>query len=406
MKPVLIQLRDILVSLKLTIVLLALSLLLVFAATLDQVNLGIWAVQEKYFHSFVIFGRLGNWAVPLFPGGYSIGGLLLGNLIAAHVYRFAFTWKKAGIIATHAGLILLLIGELLSGWWQQEYHMRIAVGQTKTYAESFRLNELAVMDVTDASYDDVVAIPESLLQHKTVVQHPKLPFRVVPKTYYPNAELAVRPADADDAGPAATRRATAGFGRQVAVAPVPMTDRPDERNQPAAIVEFVAADGSLGSYLVSTQFQAAQEFSYGGRTWRIALRSKRTYQPFALTLLKFSHDRYAGTDIPKNFSSRLHLRTPGGRDDRDVLISMNNPLRYGGLTFYQAGFENDDRTTILQVVRNPSWVIPYVACAMMTLGLAFHFAAHLFAFLRRRRTGRVVRATAPEVNPTRELTAV
>ena len=43
------QFRDFFVSLKLTVVLLALSLILVFAATLDQVNLGIWGVQEKYF---------------------------------------------------------------------------------------------------------------------------------------------------------------------------------------------------------------------------------------------------------------------------------------------------------------------------------------------------------------------
>ena len=37
---------------------------------------------------------------------------------------------------------------------------------------------------------------------------------------------------------------------------------------------------------------------------------------------------------------------------------------------YQASFEPDNpNVTILQVVRNPSWLIPYVACGMMTLGL-------------------------------------
>jgi cytochrome c biogenesis protein ResB len=64
---------------------------------------------------------------------------------------------------------------------------------------------------------------------------------------------------------------------------------------------------------------------------------------------------------------------------------MNNPLRYAGLTFYQAGFENDDKTTILQVVRNPSWQLPYVACALMTLGLVVQFCIHLVAFIARRR---------------------
>ena len=65
---------------------------------------------------------------------------------------------------------------------------------------------------------------------------------------------------------------------------------------------------------------------------------------------------------------------------------MNNPLRYAGLTFYQAGFENNDTTTILQVVRNPAWSMPYVACTLMTLGLILQFGFHLVAFVRKRQT--------------------
>ena len=39
------QFRDFFVSLRLTVVLLVLSMVLIFASTLDQVYLGIWAVQ-------------------------------------------------------------------------------------------------------------------------------------------------------------------------------------------------------------------------------------------------------------------------------------------------------------------------------------------------------------------------
>ena len=75
------QFRDFFVSLKLTVVLLALSLILVFAATLDQVNLGIWGVQEKYFQTFFVLARFGDFPAPVFPGGYFIGGRLLLTLI-------------------------------------------------------------------------------------------------------------------------------------------------------------------------------------------------------------------------------------------------------------------------------------------------------------------------------------
>jgi hypothetical protein len=65
---------------------------------------------------------------------------------------------------------------------------------------------------------------------------------------------------------------------------------------------------------------------------------------------------------------------------------MNNPLRYAGLTYFQAGFENNDRTSILQVVRNPNWILPYVACLMLGFGLIVQFGIHLVSFSRKRAT--------------------
>jgi hypothetical protein len=384
------QFRDFFVSLKLTVVLLVLGMVLVFAATIDQVHLGIWAVQEKWFRSFFVLWRVGNVPIPVFPGGYLIGGLLLLNLVAAHAYRFKRTWRKAGIELTHAGLILLLIGELLSGLWQEDYSMRLVQGEPKSYSESYRDNELAIVDTTDPKTDDVVAIPEPLLKEGQPIQHPKLPFRVVTKTYYPNAALSSRaPADSNHAAPATQTPslATQGVGPSINAEPRPMTYKQDERNIPTAFVELVGAQGSLGTWLVSSHPAITpQQFEHAGRTYTIGMRPTRAYKPFTLTLLKFSHDRYAGTEIPKNFSSRIRMTTPDGRDDREVLIYMNNPFRYAGLTFYQASFEPDNpNVTILQVVRNPSWVLPYVACTMMTLGLVVQFGIHLVGFIGRRR---------------------
>jgi len=378
------------VSMQLTVVLLILSLLLVFVATLDQVNLGIWAVQEKYFRSFLVFWRApgGNLSLPIFPGGYLIGGLLFVNLISAHIYRFKLNWKKSGIFLVHFGLIFLLVGELLSGLWQEDFHMRLDEGQTSNFSESPLLNELAIIDTTDLKWDDVVAIPEKLLERKEPIQHPKLPFRIVTRAYYPNAEVQMRSQIANP--PPAI--ATTGIGAEVAVTPQPITYKPNERNMPAAAVELVGTNGSLGTWLVSTMLGNPQTFTHEGKTWMLLLRAERYYKPFSLTLLKFSHDRYAGTDIPKNFSSRVRLKTEDGTTDREVKIYMNNPLRFAGLTFYQAGFENNDRTTILQVVRNPSWRLPYYACGLMSLGLLIQFGISLTGFIRKRSAAKATAA--------------
>jgi hypothetical protein len=371
-------------SLRLTVVLLALSIILIFVATLDQVNLGIWAVQEKYFRTFFVLWDIKGFPVPVFPGGYSIGGLLLINLVASHVYRFKFAWKKSGIQLTHAGLIILLVGELLTGLWQEEYQLRLDEGQTRNYSESYLFNELAIIDATDPDWDQVVAIPEKLLQRdRDPIQHERLPFRIATRAYYPNAALQLREELGDQSAPAP---ATRDIGARLAITPLPMTYKQNERNLPAAVIELLGPNNvSLGTWAVSTMLVQPQTFDYAGRTFRIAMRFERTYKPYSVTLLDFTHDRYLGTEIPKNFASKVRLHSEDGTTDREVLIYMNNPLRYDGLTFYQAGFDNNDTTTILQVVRNPSWLLPYIACILMSLGLTVQFGIHLFAFVAKRR---------------------
>lgn len=369
-------------SLTLTVVLLALSIVLVFWATLAQVKIGVWGVQEQFFRTPFVLGYIPSTRipVPLFPGGYVLGGMLLLNLLAAHLYHGKFAWRKLGIHLTHFGLVLLLLGELFTSIWQEEFQMRLSEGETKSYAESYRDVELAVVDRTDPKIDDVVAVPQKILAHGEAVQQASLPFRIVPRAYYPNAMLQMR----SQVPNAPATVATQGIGPQVVVTPMAITYKQDERNLPAAIIELVGPEGSIGTWVVSAMLDSPQELHYGGREYQLALRFERNYKPFSLKLLKFSHDVYAGTDIPKNFSSLVEVKTRDGRDNREVSIYMNHPLRYAGLTFYQSGYEGE-HTTILQVVRNPSWLMPYIACVIMALGLVIQFGLSLINFARRRR---------------------
>jgi len=114
-----------------------------------------------------------------------------------------------------------------------------------------------------------------------------------------------------------------------------------------------------------------------GKTYRIAIRPTRYYLPFSLTLKDFKHDQYPGTDVPKNFSSLVYLNDLVSGENRDVLIYMNHPLRYGGKTFYQASFGKGDTLSVLQVVENPGWLLPYAACVMVAAGLLIHFLLQL-----------------------------
>ncbi len=372
----------VLASLRLTVVCLGIGMLLVFLGTLAQVHLGIHAVQAKYFQSLFVFWspRGADWKIPILPGGYLLGTVLLVNLIAAHATRFQFSKKKAGIILLHLGVILLLIGQLLTGLFARETQMRIDEGQTLGYSEASREVELAVIDITNPEYDQVVAIPEKALERGGIIQNPTLPFTLNIRRFLPNSQVAMR-SQMSDAPPS---EATTGLGPSVTVTEVPRTVKDDERDLSAAFVEVNGVNGSLGTWLVSNAIPDPQSFTVNDHTYELVMRQRRFYKQFALTLLDFRHDSYAGTDIPKNFSSRVRLVDSERKENREVLISMNDPLRYRGFTFYQAGFDRNDKTTILQVVRNPAMLLPYIACGLVALGLVTQFSMHLFGFLKKR----------------------
>jgi ResB-like family len=380
---------DLITSLKLTIVCLAAGMCLIFAGTLAQVHLGIHEAQQRYFQSFFVWWPPESRGLkfPIFPGGHLIGAVLLVNLIAAHAKRFRWAWRKLGIHLTHAGLIIMLAGGLFTDLFAVESHMRLANGETKNYSEDITRDELAVIETTNPEFDQVSAIPESVLRHKRIIEHPSLPFRIVVRNFFQNSRLQMASESVNNAQPIADR----GPGSQVIVQSLPRATGPDEQNVVSAAVEiipFSPANGapgeSLGTWLVSDALGAPQEFSWMNRTWRLMMRPARYYKPYSVTLQKFTHERYAGTEIPKNFASRIALIDPDRAISRDVLIYMNHPLRYRGETFYQAGFQKDDAASILQVVHNPSFLAPYVACVIVAAGLLVQFGYHLVGFARRR----------------------
>ena len=136
--------------------------------------------------------------------------------------------------------------------------------------------------------------------------------------------------------------------------------------------------------MVSPLLNAPQTVVVGAKRYDIALRFERNYRSYTVSLLDFKHDRFVGTEMARNFSSLVRLSDPTERVDREVLISMNNPLRYAGETFYQASFAPDDSGTVLQVVRNPGWMLPYLSCALVSLGLLLHFGTRLSSSVRRK----------------------
>jgi hypothetical protein len=190
------------------------------------------------------------------------------------------------------------------------------------------------------------------------------------------------------------------------------------RNFQWAIIEI--ADGgtpdgggkSLGTWLVSSRLNP-QEFEAGGKKFRVAMRNERYYLPYNLKLIRAKQEVYQGTSQAKEFASRVQILNPATNETRGADITMNNPLRYAGLTFYQSTMAQGERgpgtasllsaltgrppaeftsmeekeggrTSGLQVVQNPSMLAPYTGCLLVGFGMLWQFLFHLTGFLAKR----------------------
>ena len=370
-------------SLHITVWLLAFSMVLIFIGTLAQVKTGIWLTQKLYFESFFIYADLGGLKLPYFPGGYTLGGLLLINLCSAFLVRFKASIAKAGIYFIHIGFITLLISELMTDILSVESQMSIDEGSRANYSQSYRDNELVLIDRSQAEHDIVHSIPVDLLKPGQEINVPDTPLRIRTVSYYPNALL-------ERAQGPIKNPANQGFALRMnaRVTPIAVDYSDNSVNAATAYVEVLHQDQSLGIWLLSNLIDdryPPQIVHAGEQSWDMALRFKRHYKPFDLELIDFKHDKYPGTEIPFNFSSEVIVHPHESETSQKALIYMNHPLRYAGLTFYQASFSQDELTTVLQVVRNPGWILPYISVALMGFGMLYQFLFHFIKFLNKRR---------------------
>ena len=401
-------------SLKLTVTLLAFAIILVFIGTLAQADEGLYGAQAHYFKQWLVIGAhvFGHKIPLLLPGGYLIGTLLLVNLVASHIYRFEFSTKKLGIQLAHAGVIVLLVGQLSTDMLSRELQMHFVEGETRNYSDSATDYELIFQ-----SGDEVTAIPEKLLHPGDQMKIESLPFAILVKQHWHNSDINFRAPMMQNAPALAPNGIAVSFD----FSRVDDVKVMDQRNVPTAVLEFLAPTGSLGTWVASdwagdpalvaavrdgyaqmgagmaqkiaASLVAPQAIEVGGKKFTFTLRPARVIHPFSLTLLKATHTVYPGTDIPKDFRSRVRIDNARNGEQREVEISMNHPLRYGGYTFYQYQMDAGQMaeqagrkpSSVLSVVRNPGWLTPYIGCGMVGIGLVMQFMFHLVGFVSKQK---------------------
>jgi ResB-like family len=408
-----------LASLRLTVVLFSLAIALVFFGTLAQMYEDVWPVVDGYFRSFYVmvplklFSKFGviffglpsetEWKGSFpFPGGWLIGFAMLTNLLAAHAIRFHMTWRRSGIFLIHAGVILLMLGELITGLFAVESRMSIMNGETTEYIDITRKHELAFFETLDEKTNRVVAVPHELLGKGETVKHDSLPVDIEVLETWKNTKIEFNFAPGDKRkiktfwSPEDGVVSMDGTYGKIFPADEEVGVDGKAENMPALRLRFKrkGADEVVAEHFVSlNQYRNAanryfisptRTITVDGKTYRIELRNVREQKPYSLRLLKLEHDVHPGTDKAKNYASTVELYDTRTGERREVRLWMNNPLRHDGVTMYQSGIMPHDSGTILQVVRNPGWLLPYLSCIVVAIGMLVHFGITLNRFLKRR----------------------
>ena len=313
--------------------------------------------------------------------------------------------RRAGMVLLHLGIAGLLVNEIYVTTTNTEQQMAIEEGKSKSVAVDIRTTELAIVD-RSGEKDKVISIPGNRLRSvagsDAVVQSSDLPFDIRVEQYMLNSKFE----ELDTIREGNFR----GLARQNDCFEVPVVPGTDNkrRNYAAVKVELFqkGSNESLGRFILSQRafFTGLVEtIKLQGKEWLLILRDLEIPKPYKITLDDVQRRDYPGTDRPQWFASEFRFEdTLAGTPPTEHKIWMNNPLRYAGETFYQQSYVRAEGSrkelTVIQIVKNRGWMIPYVCCMFTVVGLAFQFGMALLSYLKKSQTVSLVPELAQDTN--------
>lgn len=328
---------------------------LLVIGTLRQPDIGLYAAQEHYFASWIL------WAGPLpLPGMYPVLALLSLGLLVKVMFKSPWHRASAGNIAAHMGAILLMLGGLLTALTAEEGFIALSRGEQTAEVTDYLTRELVVLQ----SGEPIFRRRVSKLAAGQQINAPALPFSIEIESLCANCIPEMREA----ANPV-----NRGLAANVLLKSATPSKQPEANQSGAQIRIAGAGEQADGRYILFEPMPQMVQFSSGGTMYRIMVRKLRRALPFSVELQRFIVTRYPGSEKAKEYESRVMIHEPGGIE-WPALIRMNEPLRVMGYTLYQSSFAEigDQTQSVLSVVKNEGRVFPYIASLTIALGLTYH----------------------------------
>jgi hypothetical protein len=379
-------------SFGLACVLLLLFFVLTFLGTLEQVEHGLFETQKRYFDSMFVWFDVGGVDLPLVPGVRLLMWVLFFNMLTAAILKMRRNWKGAGLLIAHAGILLLLAGGALGYQFKKYGAMMIWEGDKASEFESYTEWQLDIIPVDgEGKGTEALVVPAAQIDRigsgeTTVFTSDELPFDIVVHGRERNSVPV----------PVGAPMAASLDGAEVdGYKLMPMKPAKEaERNLPGMYVSFDEAGKTAESGPEAILWGgdvAPYTVEKDGKRWAVKLVKEKWAVPFEIKLRDFHFEYFPGTQRARVYRADVTKIEDG--DEQDIRISMNQPLRHRGYTFFQSSFGpsgaddkgNQRMYTVLAVMKNPADHWPLVALIVSGVGLLIHFIIKLGDYLRKQR---------------------
>lgn len=326
-------------------------MLLLVIATVEQKNIGLYDFVQIYLYSFVVwFG-----VIPL-PGGGVALALITFSLAVKFLFYSPWSWKRSGIIVSHLGSLMLLIGGFITILNTQEGFIIIPEGEERAYFSDYYKRTVFIYE------DDkkLVSIPFDDFTKGFEVDDEVLPFTISIKNTCDNCAINPIPKKIE------LRK---NLAAEIEITPQ-KSELNKEENFSGMTFRILEKERNkiIGEYIVLEDVKQPKPY----KNFDIKIERDKTPLPFSIALENFEKIDYAGTTKAADYISQLTF------NENDVSwpvkIQMNKPYRYKGYSFFQSSFDQRDgvETTVINVVQNSGRLFPYISSFLIFLGLFMH----------------------------------
>lgn len=329
-------------------------MLYLVAGTIAQKSIGLYDATHRYFMAPLceVYG------LPL-PGMPVFVALLVVNLLAHLILTTEWSRARVGTIITHFGVVFLLAGALLTSLSAQEGYMDLSEGERSSYVSDYHQRVLVIRnEATKLAY----TIPfDRLIKSHAAPQRIADTLTLRIQEICRNCELRRR-TNVDEH--------TYGMARGMQLVAKPGAINNEENL--AGLSFTVEGSAQDGLYTALENVAVIPKFAVNGETFSVAIEKQRRPLPFTVELLHTERTLYPGTEEAQSYRSRIRIEDANVAWEANV--SMNQPARYKGFALFQSSYieAKEGRRSVLAVVYNPIRTFPYLATAVIALGMIWH----------------------------------